>query len=379
MTAPAGEPDAWVTTERVVLRPPRPDDLDDYVRLHTDPRTYAHALATMPTPERCRDRLAADLADWGASRLGYAAVVDRASAEVIGWAGLRHKDSDVASLNLYYRLAHDRLGSGLGREISRALVAWGVEHRPEAVVTAMVDPVNTASLRTARGCGLVQVGTRSSKDDPEGKPMAYFEAPRVRVVPAAEAESLREAVVDLWVRVNDDGGSVGFLPGAAATDVAAALDRHLDDVRAGRSLLCVLVDPVVETGATGADGRGGAGDSDDAHAAAGRLRGLGFWEHSRGFPYDHVAKLKRLMVDPSAQGRNLGRILLGAMVGVARRELPWVELLRLDYRDGLGLGDFYEKAGWTEVGRVPRGLRLGPTDYRDDVAMARRVDGGPLR
>ena len=85
------------------------------------------------------------------------------------------------------------------------------------------------------------------------------------------------------------------------------------------------------------------------------------------------------MVDPAAHGRNLGRILLGGMVAIARQDLPWVELLRLDYRDGLGLGDFYARAGWAEVGRVPRGLRLSATDYRDDVAMARRVDGGPLR
>ncbi|GAB2758964.1 hypothetical protein GCM10027039_18630 [Terrabacter koreensis] len=356
MTATGDPPGAWVTTERVVLRRPQADDLDDYVRLHTDPRTYAHAPATMPSSERCRDRLAADLADWETSELGYAAVVDHATGEVIGWAGLRHKDSDGGALNLYYRLAHDRLGSGLGREISRALVAWGVEHRPDTVVTAMVDTANTASLRTATRAGLVQVGTRSSRDDVDGEPMAYLEAPRVRVLPAAAVDDVRGDVVDLWVRVNDAGGSVGFLPGAPATEVAAALDRHLDEVRAGRSLLCVLVDP-----------------------GSGSLRGLGFWEHSRGFPYAHVAGLKRLMVDPSAQGRNLGRILLGGMVGVARRELPWVELLRLDYRDGLGLGAFYAKAGWAEVGRVPRGLRLSATDYRDDVAMARRVDGGPLR
>jgi GNAT superfamily N-acetyltransferase len=168
-------------------------------------------------------------------------------------------------------------------------------------------------------------------------------------------DALRDALVDLWVRVNDAGGSVGFLPGAARRDVATALDRHLDEAARRRSLLCLLRDP------------------DDA------LRGLGFWEHSRGFPYEHVAGLKRLMVDPAAQGRNLGRILLAGMVGIARRELPWVEVLRLDYRDGLGLGEFYGRAGWTEVGRVPRGLRLSATDYRDDVAMARRVDGPALR
>ena len=355
MTGPTDDGGVWLTTERLLLRPPRAADLDDYIRLHSDPRTYAHSPSSMPNPERCRERLQDDLADWQHDGLGYAVVVDRASGEVIGWAGLRHKDSDNASLNLYYRLAHDRLGAGLGREISRAVVAWAVEHRPDALVTAMVDAVNTVSMRTAVSAGLVQVGTRQMKGEPDSEPMPYFEAPSVVSVPReALGAELREAAVDLWVRVNDAGGSVGFLPGAARRDVAAALDRHLDDVDARRSLLCVLREP------------------------DGSLLGLGFWEHSRGFPYDHVAGLKRLMVDPAAQGRNLGRILLGGMVGVARRELPWVELLHLDYRDGLGLGDFYARSGWTEVGRVPRGLRLSATDYRDDVAMARRVDGTPL-
>lgn len=354
-----GEPrtpgDVWLATGRVELRRPRAADLDDYVRLHTDPRTYAHAPSSMPSPEQCRERLAGDLTDWEQDHLGYAVVRDRASGEVIGWAGLRHKDSDHGALNLYYRLAHDRLGGGLGREISRAVVAWAVEHRPDALVTAMVDGVNTASLRTAASAGLVQVGERPMRDEPDGKPMAYFEAPRVEPVPpAAVDDELREAALELWMRVNDAGGSVGFLPGASRHEVGATLDRHLEDAQQGRSLLCVLHDP------------------------DGPVRGLGFWQHSLGFPYAHVAWLKRLMLDPAAQGRNLGRILLGGMVGIARRELPGVELLRLDYRGGLGLGTFYAKAGWSEVGRLPRGLRLTTTDYRDDVSMARRVDGQPL-
>ena len=354
MTAP-GAP--WITTPRLLLRRPRADDLGDYVRIHTDPRTYSHALQSMPTPDRCRERLDADLEDWERLGVGYAAVVDRGSAELIGWAGLRHKDSDDGFFNLYYRLVHDRLGQGLGREMSRAVVAWAVEHRPEVPVTALVDDVNGVSLATARASGLVEVGARVlHHDPPDAKPMVHFEAPAVSVAgPGGLDDRLTEEVVDLWVRVNDAGGSVGFLPGAPRASVRAALDRHLADVRSGIATLCVLRDP------------------------GGTLRGLGFWEHSRGFPSAHLAGLKRLMVDPCAQGRNLGRILLCGMVGVARRELPWVELLRLEYRDGLGLGEFYERAGWTEVGRVPRGLKLSDTDYRDDVTMVRRVDAGPLR
>jgi len=346
----------WLTTERVLLRRPTADDLDDYVRLHSDPRTYAHAPTSMPTPARCRERLSDDLADWERDELGYAAVLDRTTGSVIGWAGLRHKDSDPSALNLYYRLAFDRLGAGLGLEIARALVAWASEQRPEAVVTAMVDETNAASRRTAERAGLLSCGVRGRRDEPDAEPMLYFEAPRVATVSASAIDdTLSDEIVDLWGRVNDAGGSVGFLPGAPRVAVAAALESHLDDLRGGRSLLCVLREP------------------------AGPLRGLGLWEHDRGFPFEHVAGLKRLMVDPAMQGRNLGRILLGAMVGIARRELPHVELLRLDYRDGLGLGEFYARAGWTEVGRLPRGLKLSETDYRDDVAMARRIDGLPLR
>lgn len=349
--------DAWITTERLVLRRPLGDDLADYVRLHTDPRTYTHAPHTMPTPERCRERLDADLDDWTRRRIGYAALTDRVTGEVIGWAGLRHKDSDASELNLYYRLGHDRLGQGLGREIARALVAWGVEHRPALRVTALVDEVNAASIATADSSGLTRVGWSAHRDDPQrSDPMLAFEAPSVDAVPASGVDTtLADELIDVWVRVNDSGGSVGFLPGAPRGDVVRALDRHLADVDAGTSLLCVLRGP------------------------DGVLRGFGFWEHSRGFPYEHVAALKRLMVDPDAQGRNLGRVLLGGMVGAARHALPNAQLLRLEYRDGLGLGTFYGRAGWVEVGRLPAGIMLAAGEYRDEVTMARRVDGRPLR
>jgi RimJ/RimL family protein N-acetyltransferase len=348
---------AWITTQRLVLRRPRPDDLADYLRIHTDPRTYAHRPDAMPSPEQCRERLATDLDDWRDRTLGYAALTDRATGELIGWAGLRSKDLDAEELNLYYRLEHARLGRGLGREVARALVAWAVEHRPGLRVTARVDDVNAASLATAESSGLVRVGRRVDRDDPPGggRPMIALQAPTVEVHPASRPDpALADEIADLWVRVNDAGGSVGFLPGAPRAAVVRALDAHLYDVGTGTSVLCVLRDP------------------------DGEVRGLGFWEHSRGFPYDHVAGLKRLMVDPLAQGRNLGRILLGGMVGVARRTLPHVELLRLEYREGLGLGAFYGRLGWSEVGRVPGGIRLGEGDYRDDVTMVRRLDGNPL-
>ncbi|OFE16839.1 hypothetical protein BA895_02700 [Humibacillus sp. DSM 29435] len=182
--------------------------------------------------------------------------------------------------------------------------------------------------------------------------MLAFESPSVRAVPAAEAPV--NELLDLWVRVNDAGGAVGFLPAAPRREVAQALESHLGEVRAGRALLVVMREP------------------------AGALLGFGFWLAPRARGLEHLAELMRLMVEPSAQGRNLGRLLLAGMVGVVRRELPGIRLLRLDYRSGLGLGVFYEAAGWSEIGRLAQGISLGGDEFRDDVLMARRVDGAPL-
>lgn len=345
--------DAWVTTPRLVLRRPRPDDLGDYVRLHTDPRTYAHAPDARPDEDGCRERLQRDLSDWEQEGLGYAAVLDRGSRAVIGWAGLRPvRDLGEPHLNLYYRLSHDLLGKGYGREIAREITAWAMEHRDHLPVQAAVDPGNDRSLATARSAGLLDIGLSDPALGGQPHPMHLLRAPVIDDVPADDAPV--DELLDLWTSVNDSGGAVGFLPGAPRAEVLGALRGHLDEVRAGAGRLVTL------------------------READGILRGLGFLHQTARLPFAHVALLQRLMIDPEARGRNLGRLLLAGMVGVARRELPTVELLRLDYRSGLGLGEFYASCGWTEVGRIPHGLWLGGDDYRDEVHMARRVDGRPL-
>ncbi|MDN5768413.1 MAG: GNAT family N-acetyltransferase [Humibacillus sp.] len=346
----------WLSTPRLLLRRPRPADLDPYTRLHTDPRTYTHSPLGPPTAQVCVERLEADLTCWRDDGYGYAAVVERLDGAVVGWAGLRREQREDGAgqlVNLYYRLAHDRIGRGYGREICRALVAWGVEWLPEPPVTAVVDQVNAASIATATSAGLVRTGLwRHPKYPPDADPMMAFEAPSVRTVKPEEAPV--DELLDLWVRVNDAGGAVGFVPGTPRLEVAQTLESHLAEVRAWRARLVAM------------------------HEPTGALLGFGFWLTPRHRRHEHVAELVRLMVEPTARGRNLGRLLLAGMVGVARRELNGIRLLRLDYRAGLGLGSFYEAAGWTEVGRVAEGLWLGGSEYRDDVAMARRVDGAPL-
>lgn len=334
------------------MRRPRRDDIDVYIRLHTDPRTYAHAPHTQPDALGCRIRLDGELEHWRQHGFGYLAVEELATGRVVGWGGVRSEPGHE-HLNLYYRLDHANLGRGWGRLLARAIVVAATEELPDRLVRASIRPVNTASLRTVEAAGLVRIGTDTHPNDPpEGPRSELFELPRVTRAERVPA-GMREEMLDLWGRVNAAGGSVGFLPGAARADMVPVLDEHLAGMAGGRAALAVL------------------------RAPDGTLLGFAWWELAADPRFAHVARLLRLQVDPDKQGRNFGRLLLSGMHAMARG-LPGVELMRLDYRSGTGLGDFYSRGGWVETGRQPGGLRAAPGDDRDDVSMMRRLDGSPL-
>ena len=87
----------------------------------------------------------------------------------------------------------------------------------------------------------------------------------------------------------------------------------------------------------------------------------------------HGRWLYRVMVDPDRQRRGLGLLLMAGMHRLAGED--GVELLQLGVRSGSGASDFYTQCGYTEVGRIAGAVRVAPGDDRDDVTMARRVDG----
>ncbi|MFI9275525.1 GNAT family N-acetyltransferase [Kitasatospora sp. NPDC052896] len=156
---------------------------------------------------------------------------------------------------------------------------------------------------------------------------------------------LREEIVRLWTDVSNAGGAVGFVPPVAAAEVRAAAERHFAGL-----------------GPDGADRLLVARE-----AATGRLAGVLFFEDPRFPPADHWRLLKLVMVRPDCQGRGYGVRLMAEAERIAR---GWgLKALRLTLRGGNGLEAFYGRCGYTEVGRVPRAIRVAPDDARDDVTM----------
>lgn len=341
-----------VETTHLTLRRPTAADRDAWVRLHRDERTYWHAPHAMHrTDDAAADFLGATLAHWDERGFGFWLAEDKGTGEVVGVCGV--KVMDDAFLNLYYRLTFDRLGQGLGREMSRASASHAIEFLPELPIRALVKEINTPSVRTALATGFVRVGTKVLHDDlPDEPPSTVFEAPRVEVRTEFD-DATRESILDLWTAVNDAGGAVGFTPGAPRERVAEALAGHEAEMAAGRSTAVLL-----------------------RAADDGRLVAMGWYQRLATPLMWHTATVYRVMSDPELRGRNLGHLLMSALHGAARRD--GVEVLSLGVRSGYGTARFYEDVGYAETGRVLGAIRVAPGDDRDDITMSRRLDDRSL-
>ncbi|MBT2427273.1 GNAT family N-acetyltransferase [Streptomyces sp. ISL-112] len=83
----------------------------------------------------------------------------------------------------------------------------------------------------------------------------------------------------------------------------------------------------------------------------------------------HCGVLNHVQTHVHFRGRGIGAAMMRHAQGVARDEMG-LERLQLAVRSGLGLEEFYRKAGWAEVGRWPGALRVAHGDDRDEILMS---------
>jgi GNAT superfamily N-acetyltransferase len=169
-------------------------------------------------------------------------------------------------------------------------------------------------------------------------------------------EQLRAEIIACWTDVSNGGGAVGFVPGVTMDDVGPTAHAQFAGVLEGRDRLLV--------------GRVAEGEH------AGRLGALAFLVANSFAFTAHWQSVKRVMVHPDFQGAGYGYRLMAELAALARES--GAEQLHLDCRGGTGNELFYKKCGYTEYGRIPRGLKLpdrtsgdaGASPYRDLILMA---------
>lgn len=149
--------DTVIQTERLVLRPFVPQDLDALAELHADPRVMRY-LTGAPVSREQVERLALPRllrsADACRPAFGAWAAFEAASGEFVGWFSLtRPSGGGNTEAVLGFRLSPEFWGLGLATEGASAVVARGFE-RGVRSVRATTYEENAASQRVLEKLGM---------------------------------------------------------------------------------------------------------------------------------------------------------------------------------------------------------------------------------
>ncbi|KPC62095.1 GNAT family N-acetyltransferase [Streptomyces chattanoogensis] len=155
---------------------------------------------------------------------------------------------------------------------------------------------------------------------------------------------LHDGLCRLWTDVSNAGGAVGFVPPVTREDIRPDLLRKLTALAEGRERLLVGRD---ETG---------------------RVLATAYLAPTGHRLMQHWLWVYTVMVDPSLQGRGIGRALMSAVADAART-FEGIRGIRLTCRGGTGARRFYEACGYKVVGRVPGAIKVAEGEFRDDITM----------
>ena len=149
------------TTSRLVLRPPRAEDLASLFAIYGDPATNQfNPAGPLTRIEQAEALLHEWLRHWEIHGYGWWALSTRDSPnDVIGFGGIALRNyGDVERLNLGYRFAVPAWGQGYASELSRAALEYGFDELHVPQVFALVRPAHAASIRVLEKIGMQRFG-----------------------------------------------------------------------------------------------------------------------------------------------------------------------------------------------------------------------------
>ena len=142
---------ASIETERLLLRPVEPGDLDELVRLHEDP-AVAHYIGT-PSRDWLAERIGWSRQEWTERGHGLLAILDQASGAFLGRTGLKYWPQ-FDETELGWVLQPEARGRGIATEAAGAALKWASERFDLPYVTAMIRPDNAPSIAVAERLGM---------------------------------------------------------------------------------------------------------------------------------------------------------------------------------------------------------------------------------
>jgi RimJ/RimL family protein N-acetyltransferase len=169
-----------LTTDRLVLRPFVPEDLDELAPIHAEESFWWYPLRGAMTKEETARFLERIVSRYESDGFGIEAVIDRATGAMIGWAGLAvpHFLSEVLpAVEVGWRLSRAQWGKGLATEAGAAAVDFGFTRGGLDRIVSIYEPENTASGRVMDRLGFTHFLTTTG---PRGEEVVVTELTRAR-------------------------------------------------------------------------------------------------------------------------------------------------------------------------------------------------------
>jgi RimJ/RimL family protein N-acetyltransferase len=142
-------------TERLILRPWEPRDLDPFAAINADPEImrFFPALLTREETEAYMERVNAAVSDG----LGFQAVEEKATGRLVGVVGMVQVKPDMPSapaVEIGWRIAKEYWGKGLASEAATAWLDWGFGTLDLDEIVAFTFVGNLPSRRVMERLGM---------------------------------------------------------------------------------------------------------------------------------------------------------------------------------------------------------------------------------
>lgn len=146
-----------IETDRLVLRPFVPEDLDALAPLHAEESFWHFPLGRGQTRAETEEFLEQTCARYAEEGLAVHAVTERSSGLLAGWAGLSvpHFLPEVLpAVEVGWRLGSEFRGRGYATEAGAATMRWGFEDLDLDRIVSIYEPGNAASEAVMERLGL---------------------------------------------------------------------------------------------------------------------------------------------------------------------------------------------------------------------------------
>jgi RimJ/RimL family protein N-acetyltransferase len=142
-------------TSRLLLRPFRESDLDDYARICADPEVMRYIGTGNPlTRAEAWRSMALILGHWQLRGYGLWAAEDRENGALVGRIGL-HNPEGWPVLELGWLIDRARWGQGLATEGGAAAMQYAFDQLNLTHLSSVIQPANRASIRVSEKLGMV--------------------------------------------------------------------------------------------------------------------------------------------------------------------------------------------------------------------------------